>query len=62
MLDFRPEAKRALPATVRIDGIDRDFPFGKVAPTPAPGVQPLPLTFGGHTGESGPSPFIYLIY
>ena len=60
MLNFRAAARRACQLIPRIDGIDRDFLFGNVAaPWLAPGVQLLPLAFGGHTGESGPSPSIY---
>ena len=59
---FAFEKSKQCHLTTQIDGIDRNFPFGKVAPTPAPGVQPLLLAFGGHTGESGPSPIRYLIY
>ena len=59
---FAFEKSKQCHLTVLIDEIDCNFPFGKVASTPAPGVQPLLLVFGGHTGDSGPSLFIYLIY
>jgi hypothetical protein len=60
MLDFRPGAKRACQLTAQIDGIDRDFLFGNARPPLlAPGVQLLPLVFGGYTGGQGPSPCIY---
>ena len=60
MLDFRPGAKRALPAHARIDGIDGNFLFGNgAAPGLAPGSSPLPLAFGGHTGKLGLSPCVH---
>ena len=60
MLDFCPGMKRTSQLIARIDGIDRDFLFGKARP-PQLGcrVQALPLTFGGHTGKWGLSPCGY---
>jgi len=44
----------------RIDGIDRSFLFQNACGTRArPGLQPLPLVIGGHTGKLGPSPLVY---
>jgi hypothetical protein len=60
MLDFRPGAERAFQLTARIDRIDRDFLFWNARhPCSRPGVQPLPLAFGGHTGKQGLGPSIY---
>jgi hypothetical protein len=60
MPNFRPGANRAFQPTARIDGIDGTFLFGNgAAPLLAPGVQPLPLAFGDHTGKQGLSPFVY---
>ena len=63
MLNFRPGGRRASQLTVRIDGIDRTFLFGNgVLSRVCPGMQPLPLVFGGHPGEWGLSPFIKILF
>ena len=57
MLDSFPREIRALPAHARIDGIDRDFLFGKSRLPPlAPGVQ---LHFRGSPGNWGPCINLY---
>ena len=63
MLNFRPGGRRASQLTARSDGIDRAFLFGNGAASRVrPGMQPLPLVFGGHPGERGLSPFINILF
>ena len=46
--------------SARIDGIDRGFLFGNARGTRArPGLHPLALAIGGHTGKIGLSPLVY---
>jgi hypothetical protein len=60
-LGFRPGTKRALPATGRIDGIDRAFLFGN-ARLPAPTRVALRPAIAGRTGGRGLSPCRYALY
>ena len=63
MLNFYPGGRQASQLTTWIDGIDGTFLFGNsVASRVHPGMQPLPLVFGGYPGEWGLSPFINILF